>query len=327
MAGLLSFLLFLPFVALVVVANLGERQRWARFVTYGSLIATNVALLGIVAVALLIGLLQAVSPQTAAQDTLVGKRWAVSAICLLASAVASLLLVPAVRRFLARWLPIDPGSMVHMTALAFAVYWIGLSATELLLIGDLQALTQADMSLSILDVLLTGLPLLLFAFVGVGLFTRRSGRDVLDRLGLCRPTGKQLLAAAGCTVLLLVFDFGVNWAWQALDPSGFDQLQQVTGKLYGGLMSVAGALVLGLSAGISEESLFRGAVQPRLGLLLSTILFALGHLQYGLTVATLEIFVIGLVLGLMRRRTNTTTTILIHAGYNTIGVLLGLLKP
>ncbi len=43
--------------------------------------------------------------------------------------------------------------------------------------------------------------------------------------------------------------------------------------------------------------------------------------------ATLEIFVIGLVLGLMRNRTNTTVCILIHASYNAVGVLLGLLQP
>jgi membrane protease YdiL (CAAX protease family) len=92
-------------------------------------------------------------------------------------------------------------------------------------------------------------------------------------------------------------------------------------------MTVSGAVILGLSAGISEELLFRGAVQPRLGILLASILFTIGHLQYGLTVATLEILVIGLILGLMRKWTHTTICILIHASYNTVGVLLGLLRP
>jgi membrane protease YdiL (CAAX protease family) len=98
----------------------------------------------------------------------------------------------------------------------------------------------------------------------------------------------------------------------------------VTENLFGNLASVGGAIALGLSAGISEELLFRGAVQPRLGLLLATVLFAVGHLQYGLSVATLEIFVIGLVLGVMRARTSTTIAIVIHASYNALGVLLGL---
>jgi membrane protease YdiL (CAAX protease family) len=119
----------------------------------------------------------------------------------------------------------------------------------------------------------------------------------------------------------------VNLAWEELDPAGYYLLDRVTQNLFGNLMTVGGALVLGLSAGISEELLFRGAVQPRLGLLLATFLFAIGHLQYGLSVATLEVFVIGLALGLTRKWTHTTICILIHASYNTVGVLLGLLKP
>ena len=90
--------------------------------------------------------------------------------------------------------------------------------------------------------------------------------------------------------------------------------------------SVGGAIALGLSAGISEELLFRGAVQPRLGLLLTTILFTIGHLQYGLTLATLQVFVIGLVFGLMRKRTKGIVVCMVsHATYNMVGTLLGML--
>jgi membrane protease YdiL (CAAX protease family) len=171
---------------------------------------------------------------------------------------------------------------------------------------------------------LSAVPLLLFALAGVGLFIRRGGRNTLERLGLFRPTWKHWLVAAGVTILLLAFDFGARLLWYEVDPAGHDLVAQVTENLFGNLASVGGAVVLGLSAGISEELLFRGAVQPRLGLLLATILFSVGHLQYGLTVATLEIFVIGLVLGVMRTRTSTTIAIVVHASYNALGVLLGL---
>jgi membrane protease YdiL (CAAX protease family) len=166
---------------------------------------------------------------------------------------------------------------------------------------------------------------LLFAVAGVGLWIRRGGRSTCQRLGLQAPSWRQLLAAAGITVLLLGFDFAVNATWEQVAPSSYDLLQRVSENIFGGLATVTGALVLGLSAGISEELLFRGAVQPRLGLLLTTILFAIGHLQYGLTAATLEVFVIGLVLGLVRRRSHTTICILIHAAYNGVGTLLGTL--
>ena len=67
------------------------------------------------------------------------------------------------------------------------------------------------------------------------------------------------------------------------------------------------------------------AVQPRLGLVLTTFMFALAHLQYGLTIATFEVFLIGLALGLVRNWSNTTVCIVIHAGYNTVGMLLSML--
>ena len=125
--------------------------------------------------------------------------------------------------------------------------------------------------------------------------------------------------------LLLGFDFLVSWVWQGIDPAGYELLDKVNENLFGGLATVGGAIALGLSAGISEELLFRGALQPRLGVLLTTLLFALGHLQYGLTLATLQVFIIGLVLGLMRKRTGgVVLCIVTHAAYNMVGTLLGM---
>jgi membrane protease YdiL (CAAX protease family) len=216
---------------------------------------------------------------------------------------------------------------VHTTALAFAVYQLGLSLGQLALVGDLEAFADTELALTIWDVLLSGVPLVLFALLGVGLLMRRDGRATLERLKLRRPSWRQLIAAVGVTVLFLAIDLGMGLAWQELDPGGYDLLERITENVFGGLATVGGALALGLSAGVSEELLFRGAVQPRLGLLLTTALFAIGHLQYGLTVATLEMFVLGLALGLMRNWTNTTVCILIHAGYDSVGVLLGMLSP
>jgi hypothetical protein len=338
-----ELLVFLPFLAPVIVANLAERHRHAPFVSgdpsldrlidvglralpYGLLAAINLALLGLAGLAFFAALAQAFAPALMAVEGLPGTNWlAVAVACLLTALVACAPLLPAVRRGLARWLPIDPDSTVHTTALAFAVYQAGSSLGQMALIGDLENLADSTLALSVVDVLLTGVPLVLFALLGVGLFVRRGGHSTVERLGLLRPTAKQLAAAVGITLLLLALDLGVNQAWQALDPASYDLLDRVTDNLFGGLLTVGGALVLGLSAGISEELLFRGAVQPRLGLLLATLLFAIGHLQYGLSLATLEVFVIGLVLGLVRKRANTTVCILIHAAYNSVGTLLEML--
>jgi hypothetical protein len=339
-----NLLLFVPFLIPVIVANFGERHRLSPYVArdprtnnvldlglrygpYALLVVTNLALLGFAGVALLNQIAVMLMPELAEQQPLASNWWGLAIASFLTGILAFIPLFAPVRRWLARALPIDPESIVHATALVYAVYQIGLSFGQIALIGDLENLIDAQLALDIWDVLLTGLPLVLFGLVGVGLLIRRDGGSTLARLGLLRPTWKQLLLAVAVSALLLGVDFVVSLAWEELDPAGYDLLDRVTQNLFGNLMTVGGALVLGLSAGISEELLFRGAVQPRLGLLLATFLFAIGHLQYGLTVATLEVFVIGLVLGLMRKWTHTTICVLIHASYNTVGVLLGMLQP
>jgi len=334
-----ELLIFLPFLIPVVVANFSERHRRQpydvadpqrnpaldsalRYAPYGLLVAINVGLLAIAGFSLLNQLAVQFAPEALEQDA-AQVQWLWVALAAFLTGVAGFLpLFRTVRSRLGRWLKIDPDSLVHMTAVAFVVYQIGLSLAQMALIGGLENLAQAELELTVRDVILSEVPLLLFALFGVGLFIRRDGEGVADRLGLDRPTWKQLLAALGIAALLLGFDYVVGLVWQNVDPMGYDVLERVTEGLFGGLETVGGALALGLAAGISEELLFRGAVQPRLGLLLAAILFSIGHLQYGLTVATAEIFVIGLVLGLVRDRSSTSICILIHATYNTVGTLL-----
>jgi membrane protease YdiL (CAAX protease family) len=337
-------LLTLPLLVPIVWANYSERHRLSPYMTgspqrdrmidrllrYGPYVllgGINLAILAFVGLALLNQAATELMPENMPAQTLAANWWGVALAALLTGLLAFLPLVPAVRRWLARWLPIDPDSIVHTTALAFAIYQIGLSLGQMALIGDLENLVAAEFALDILDLLLTGLPLILVGLAGVGLLIRRDGQRTWHRLGLLWPTWRQLLFAIGVTALLLAFDWGVNLVWERIDPVGYDLIERVTDNIFGNLMTIGGAVALGLSAGISEEVLFRGALQPRLGLLLATFLFTIGHLQYGLTIATLEVFVIGLVLGLIRNRTHTTITILIHAGYNSVGVLLGLLQP
>ncbi|MCA1738682.1 MAG: CPBP family intramembrane metalloprotease, partial [Actinobacteria bacterium] len=82
------------------------------------------------------------------------------------------------------------------------------------------------------------------------------------------------------------------------------------------------ALLIGIGAGLGEETLFRGALQPRLGITLTSLLWAGIHVQYGPSVLLLDIFVLSVALGFLRRRINTTATFLTHAGYNFLSVML-----
>ena len=80
-------------------------------------------------------------------------------------------------------------------------------------------------------------------------------------------------------------------------------------------------MLIGVGAGLGEETLFRGAVQPVFGIPATSILFASMHVQYGPSLLLGYIFVLSVGLGLLRRYFNTTTSFLAHAGYNTLGIL------
>jgi len=75
-------------------------------------------------------------------------------------------------------------------------------------------------------------------------------------------------------------------------------------------------LIVAGGAAIGEEIAFRGALQPVFGLWPTALFFALVHIQYTLTPAALIIFGVALGLGWLRRRYNTTTSIVAHFLYD-----------
>jgi membrane protease YdiL (CAAX protease family) len=112
-------------------------------------------------------------------------------------------------------------------------------------------------------------------------------------------------------------------------PDSLEQVEKLTDALFGPYFEAGllGALTIGLSAGIGEEIVFRGAAQKRLGLIFTSILFAVLHAQYSVSPALIQILVLGLLLGMTRRRANTTTAIAAHASYNFLLVAIGLYLP
>jgi membrane protease YdiL (CAAX protease family) len=144
----------------------------------------------------------------------------------------------------------------------------------------------------------------------------------MQRLGLRWPTLRQLGLGAAMILTFLVLDWAVTQVWRYIWPANYELVMRASEKLFASFTTPAGALLLGLSAGIGEETLFRGALQPRFRVPLTAVLFALGHVQYTLSPAIVEIVVIGLALGWLRERSNTTTCIAVHAGYNFLNLLL-----
>ena len=240
---------------------------------------------------------------------------ALDAGIMVTAAVAALLTARPVRERIARFLPIDADSPVHAYALVLTVIWFGTQVAMIFFI-DVLAIYQTLPPISVSDELATETPFLIMALAGVGLFIRRNAGGAAERLGLTRPAWWQIalaLAAAGAFFALIK---GVDHLSHVWTPGIASQVDRTTQHLFGGLNNPIGIAAIALLPGICEEILFRGALQPRLGLLVTAILFTSIHPQYGLSFDTLSVLIVAIGLGLIRKYTNTTTSGVAHITYN-----------
>jgi membrane protease YdiL (CAAX protease family) len=237
---------------------------------------------------------------------------------------AIIVCLPPVRRLLAVILPLDPDSAVHTLALVLAGYLTG--NTLLALTQDiLLEMLASDFTVTILDILLQQIAFVVVAFFGAGWLTRRELQKVNQRLGLERPTMNQMLVGLGTIGVLIMLQWVIGAAWALLDPEEAAFLGDVNESLLSGFDSAGEWLILAVASGVGEEVLFRGALQPVFGIFFTSLLFAIVHIQYGLTPITLAVFLLGIILGIVRKRTNTTVAIFVHFGYNLILGLFALL--
>jgi membrane protease YdiL (CAAX protease family) len=290
-----------------VLANFGERHATPRILTLiaGGILA-GVSLL----VGLLGSLLQLVAYASGAESV---SKFLQAEQTLLPFAAAGLLgllfLWPAVQRAVARILPIRPGSPV-----TYLTVVLGL----LLVAQQLSTQVQSQPPLTYGELLAQDIPFLILAFVGVGIFIRRSPREAIERLALHPPRQKRwwLVAIVGIGVFMAVA-FGIEALANVVAPSQQKQVTDVTTVLFSRFNNPAAIVFLGVLAGVVEETLFRGALLPRFGIVVTAILFAALHIQYAVSFATLEVFVLGLGLGWLRVRSGSTLTCMVtHAGYD-----------
>jgi len=157
------------------------------------------------------------------------------------------------------------------------------------------------------------LPLLALGLAGVGVAVFRGWGPTLIRLGIIRPTWWQSVYAMTVAMFVVLLGWPANVLTYLLTPHAYDAINAIQAKTDTGL---AVALVFAVLAGVSEETLFRGALQPRAGIVLTALLFAAIHLQYGATPILASVFVAGLAYGWLRQRMNTTTAIMAHASYD-----------
>lgn len=317
----------IPLALLAMASYAGERIGWAR--------AAAVVLLFGIALLTASGfagqaeqLLEARDAADTAPEHAIELIWLIAGLGFLAAALA--LLAP-VRKLAARALPIDQTRLVHAVALALTASLCASAFAPLVVLGEppLTALAaQAEEpsgpgSSALYEHAYELLWLLPTSVLLVGYGLRRNLRECLERLGLFAPTVRQVLGAIGLAMGLVVFAalFGglVGMVFEALGWSVTDQ--SAVERLMGDIISPAGALVVGVSAGLGEELLVRGALQPRLGILVSNLLFtALHAAQYNVDLL-LVIFALGLCFGLIRKYSNTTQSVLVHAFYDMLLIL------
>jgi membrane protease YdiL (CAAX protease family) len=176
-------------------------------------------------------------------------------------------------------------------------------------------------------VLTSQLPFITVALLGVGFGVRRNARETLRRLGYGAVSVRHL----GVVVLFVGAALALSFAADALFAQLQPELYRKVGEISTNLFSPAGlspasavlfALLVGVGAGLGEETLFRGAVQPRLGIVATSVLFASMHFQYGPSLLLGYVFLLSIGFGILRKHVSTTASFLAHAAYNTLGILL-----
>lgn len=339
----MGFLLILVIVLgiLITGANLEDQQahmsRWVHFALYAMVALPLLSAFGIV--------MSSLDPTFSGVIIAQPLAWAYFMLVLLGSA-ASLGAIQSqrVREVIqtkivgvyssdkdSNWRGYDPDSLVHTTAVVLAIFSVLATLGTFIQQGGMEglALSLAEDTPGLAEILSTPILYLSVAFLGVGLLVRRDFPAALRRLGLRLPTGSDwrggLIYGFGLYGLQVVI--GIIWALLA-DPETFAQQNAAAEQIFAAYSgSIFLGLLLALSAGFGEEILFRGALQPVFGILLTSLFFMLLHSQYTFTPAAIIIFLVSAGFGRLRARESTSAAIIAHILYNFIPFVIFALVP
>ena len=248
-------------------------------------------------------------------------------------AAGSVSLVGLSRRFrvwLAGYLPFDPDSLLHTVALVVILAMILIPPVPLLVSGGPPFLSQPilDLLFESGDLLAESVTLnaytlfwtLIGSFFIAGACVRRTIPETLDRLGLVRPTGREILLAIGAAILLVV-------AFHFIDPAlaalvGWLGIpvtdEEAVNLLFAGTLTLPGIIAASIAAGFGEEVSIRGLLQPRFGILIPALLFASLHaFQYSWD-GLISVFMAGIAFAYIRQYANTTTSAITHTVYDLV---------
>lgn len=235
-----------------------------------------------------------------------------TAVGLLSGAAVTVLVAPrAIREALMPPLGLDPASPVHAVVLVSGVATL---ASSVMLFHELRDEAAVKVPFYATDSVVAVVTDGALALAGVGFLLTRGVRAVRARLDL-RPLGARHAAWALAAALTFhVVVVGLEWTESMLLPE-VHELEDRFDYEFVGIPPLLGAVLVSVAAGVGEELLFRGALQPRVGVVASAALFAALHVQYQVP-GILMIFAVGLALGILKQRTSTTFTVLVHVFYD-----------
>ncbi len=231
----------------------------------------------------------------------------------------SLPLVRSFRKLMARVTPMDPGSTIDMMGLGLVLALMAYFGWAITLDTDPDDLTSAvTVSSQIINVVF----FILIAYVAVGTNIYRTGTEATSRLGLRWPTLPDIVIGVAAVVPAFMLSMVGSLLTLYFQPDLFDDLGATMEEMSSGTSVTLVAVLIFASAGLGEEILFRGAIQPRFGIFLTAAFWALVHTQYQFSFVVLGLFLVGVMFGYMRKYQSTTSAIIAHALYNAAVVLL-----
>ena len=232
-------------------------------------------------------------------------------------------LIHGVRVGLAEVMPFDPDSAIDMSGLCIVLAALGwFTANSLAPMAANPPDISEIPSISVAELVVQAAAFLALAYFAVGFPYWRDLLQATERLGIVVPDLRTIgMGLAGTLGAFLVAGLA-GYIAQQLNPDLGESLNEIVDTMTAQVQNPIGAVILGASAGIGEEAVFRGALQPRFGMVLPSLLFTMLHgPQYGFNVALLGLFGVSMILALLRRNVNTTAAMIAHALYNAVQVL------
>lgn len=171
------------------------------------------------------------------------------------------------------------------------------------------------------DLMLGEVPFLAIALASVGVVVRRSAVQALERLGLWPLRVPWWVVGVGVGIVLVPVG---SWVVELLDHFATASCVASTAQAEQAIVGVGRTTLeqvgIAIAAGVCEEALFRGALQPRVGIVLSSVVWASYHLQYMCngwpSPANLYLVLLGLLFGVLRKWGGLSSAILAHTVYD-----------